>query len=243
MSQRVFMHVDETTTKVMESIQRELSTVIENKIGDIGKRVLNINETLENISDETTNNSGDLNQLKKAYKELKESVVIVNDQLQTIQNGQRDIVSIIEAVQENVTKVHAAIDFSNGETIKAIDMVLKQQESLLRIGISKNIEEILSLSQNITHVNEKNNVEMKSQREEIKTIASNVALNLENNTELLESLGSVKLDGKRMNDSICLTHNQLNEIAINLVELKNEIAYLKEPFFKRWFFKKKRGNI
>lgn len=243
MSQRVFMHVDEMTTKVMESIQRELSTVIENKISDIGKRVLSVHESLETISDEITNNSGDLDQLKKAYKELKESVVIVNNQLQTIQNGQKDITSIVEAVQENVMKLHVAIDSSNEETIKAIDMVLKQQESLLQKGISRNIEEILSLSQNITRANEKNNVEMKSQGEELKTISSNIALNLVNNTGLVERLDSMKLDGKTMNDSICLTQNQLNEIVTNIVELKNEVAYLKEPFFKRWFFKKKIGNI
>lgn len=243
MSQRIFMHADETTTKVMESIQRELSTVIESKIVDIGNRVMSVHESLETINDEITNNSGDIDQLKKSFKEFKESVATINNQLQTIQNGHKDIASIMEAVQENVMKFHAEIDSSNMQTIKAIDIVSKQQESLLEKGISKNIDELSALSQSIERLNEKNKEEMQSQGEEIKTIASNVALNLSNNTGLFEMLDSMKQDGKAMNDSMQLTQNQLNEIVNNIAELKNEVAYLNEPFFMRWFFKKKRGNI
>ncbi len=243
MSQRVFMHADETTRKVMESIQRELSTVIENKIIDIGQRVLSVHESIETINDEITNNADELDQLKKLSKELKESVSIVNNNLLICQKDQSIIASIVGSLHENTIEFQTMIDSSCKTTTNAIDMVLKQQESMLEKSFSRNVEEISSLSKSIKNANEKINIEMKSHGEELKEMAYSVSLNQTYNTGLLEILDLIKIDGKIMNDSIRLTQDQLNVIVTNIVELKNEVAYLKEPFFKRWFYKKKRGNI
>ncbi|SNS70123.1 hypothetical protein SAMN05446037_101779 [Anaerovirgula multivorans] len=243
MNQKVFMHVDETTTKVMESIQKELSIVIERKIIDIGNRLMNVYESVESINEEILNNSGDLERLKKSYKELKESVEIANNQLQAIQNGQDHMASIALVVKENLIKLQAVVDSSNIESIKAIENVLEQKKSLLEKNFSRNTEEILLLSNTVKHSNESIDLQIKSQGEKIKEMTNIVAINQNHNTRMIEMMDSIKIDGKTMNDSISITQDQLKDIISHIADLKSDVAYLKEPFFKRWFYKWKRGSI